>query len=385
MNGLLIGLFGALLATNQPQAVSNLIQHNIGMSVNIPNPNNPAEKELEQLMAEDDAAMAGVDKWIQDNNAFAAKGGGESKAELNARIMSRLNVVRKHYEDFLQRYPNFADGHLAYASFLDDIGDEEAAKVQNEKAVQLDPKNPAAWNNLANYYAENGPITNAFADLDRAIQLDTNEPVYYQNLGVMVYLFRPDAMKFYHINEQQVFDKSIALYRKAIQLDPDNFSLVTDYAEGYYGIRPLRTNEALEAWTNALRIAHTDVQREGVYIHLARVKMLAGRFAEARAQLDAVTNAEYASMKRTLENAINWRENQATNAATTEDSTSVSGFSTNHPVTPIGMALTNAPPFLTNGVPALTNAPPLSSNTVTVLPNVPPIPSKPFVLSFNAR
>jgi len=329
MNELLIGLVGALLATNQPQAVSNLLQQNAGISVNVPNPNAPAEKELDRLMAGDDAAMAEVDKWIRENNAFAAQGAGESKAELNARIMARLNLVRQHYEDFLRRYPDFARGHLAYASFLNDIGDEEAARLQNEKARQLDPKNPAVWNNLANYYCENGPITNAFVCLARAIELGPTEPVYYQNFAVIVYLYRTDAKAFYHINEQQVFDKSLALYRKALQLDPNNFSLGTDYAESYYGIRPLRTDDALAAWTSVLHIAHSDVEREGIYIHLARIKMLAGHFAEARAQLDAVTNAQYAGLKHTLENAITWRENQATNANT---------------LTKVDPPATNAPP-----------------------------------------
>ncbi len=317
MNDVLIGLLGALLATNQPQAVSNLIQQHAGLSVNIPNPNDPAQKELDRLMTEDDAAMAEVDKWIRDNNAFTAEGAGESKAELNARIMARLNMVRKNYEDFLRRYPDFASGHLAYASFLNNIGDEGAAKLQNEKALQLDPKNPAAWNNLGNYYGEAGPITNSFAYFAKAIALDPTEPVYYQNLAVMVYLYRTDAKSFYHINEQQVFDKSLALYRKAMQLNPDDFPLATDYAESYYGIRPLRTNDALVAWTNALQIAHDDAEREGVYIHLARIKMLAGRYAEARAQLDAVTNAMYSTLKQNLGHAITQRESQATNASAT--------------------------------------------------------------------
>src|ERR1019366_7746526 len=240
-----------------PLAVSNLIQQHTGVSVTIVNPNDPAEKELTQLMAGDEAALVEVDKWIRDNNAFAAQGAGEPREALNRRILARFESVRKDYEDFLRRYPDFARGHLAYGSFLNDIGEEEAAGAQYGKAIEFNPA----------------------------------DPVYYQNLATTVYLFRKDARAFYGISEEQVFDKALALYRKAVQLAPDNFPLATDYAQTYYGIRPLRTNDALGASTNALQIAHDDNEREGVYIHLARIKMVVGRFAEARAHLNDVTNA----------------------------------------------------------------------------------------------
>jgi Flp pilus assembly protein TadD len=313
VNELLIGLVGALVATNQPQAVSNLIQQNVGISVSIPNPNDPAEKELHQLMIEDDTTLAEVDKWIRDNNAFAAQGAGEPAEALNQRIRARLDTVRDKYKDLLQRYPNFARGHLAYGTFLNDINEEVAAGDEFKKAAQLDPKNPAAWNNLANYYGEHGPMTNAFADYTRAIELDPTEPVYYHNFATAVYLFRRDAMSFYGITELQVFDKALALYQKAVQLAPDDFTLATDYAESYYGIRPLRTNDALAAWTNALRTAHSDAEREGIHIHLARVKIAVGRFDEARAHLAAVTNPIYASLRDQLGRNLAERKSAATN------------------------------------------------------------------------
>jgi len=342
VNELLIGLVGALIATNQPLAISNLIQQHTGVSVTMVNPNDPAEKELKQLMAGDQAALDEVDKWIRDNNAFAAQGAGEPREALNRRILARFEPVRKDYEDFLRSYPDFARGHLAYGSFLNDIGEEEAAGAQYEKAAQLDPKNPAAWNQLANHCSEHGPTTNAFVDYAKAIELDPAEPVYYQNLATMVYLFRKDAKAFYGISEEQVFDKALALYRKAVQLDPQNFLLAADYAESYYGIRPLRTNDALGAWTNALQIARDDNERQGVNIHLARIKMAAGRFAEARAHLNDVTNVAFADTRHRLERNLAERENTAANPAASVSTNVVAA-----PTKPLAVP-TNAIPSPTN-------------------------------------
>ena len=323
---LLTHLVSVLVATNPPAvAVSNEIQQTTGISVTVPDTNDPAEQELQKLMADDDAAQAEVDKWIRDNTDFYTQGAGEPKDELNKRIMERFGPIRKGYEDFLRRHPDSAHGYLAYGSFLNDTGDEEGSMTQYEKSRQLDPKNPAAWNNLANFYGEHGPLTNAFIDYAKAIELNPNEPVYYQNLATTVYLYRKDAREFYGITEPQVFNKALALYQKAIQLDPDNFPLATDYAQSYYGIRPLRTNDALVAWTNALQIARDEVEREGVYIHLARIKISIGQFAEARAQLDAVTNAAYTDMKKRLERNLARSEYPQTNFTT---------FSTNAAVAP---------------------------------------------------
>jgi tetratricopeptide (TPR) repeat protein len=193
--------------------------------------------------------------------------------------------------------------------------------AQLEKARGLDPKNPAVWNNLANYYGHEGEVTNAFAYYARAIELNPAEPVYYHNLGTTVYLFRKDAREFYHINEQQVFDKALGLYSNAIRLDPTNFPLASDVAQTYYGIRPLRTNDALQAWTNALSIARDEVEREGVYIHFARLETSIGRYDAARAQLAAVTNAEYADLKARLTRNLAEKEKAAagTNAPAGND------------------------------------------------------------------
>jgi tetratricopeptide (TPR) repeat protein len=298
-----------MLATNSTVvAISNEVQSATGISLPVVDPKDPAEMALHQIMLDDDAVMDDVQKMIQENNAFAAHGAGQSKEELNRRIRARFDVVLKEYEDLVQKYPNSARCHLAFGTYLNDVGQEDEAAVEYEKSRQLDPKNPAVWNNLANYYGEFSPVTNAFAYYAKAIELDPSEPVYYQNFATTVFLFRHDATNFYNINEGQVFDKSLALYRQAMKLDPGNLILATDYASSYYGIKPYRTYDALVAWTNALAIAKDDNEREGVYVHLARWKIIAGRFAEAQAQLDVITNGVYADLRRRLQRTLDGKE-----------------------------------------------------------------------------
>ncbi|HZQ47165.1 MAG TPA: hypothetical protein VFC07_09145, partial [Verrucomicrobiae bacterium] len=319
---LLVGLLTALMATNQPAAVSNLVTQTTGLTVPVPDLNDPIEKELHKIMVDDDAALDEVDKWIQENEAFARKGGGISSNALNDRIRARLNIVRKAYEDFLQRHPAHARAHLAFGSFLDNIKEEDASQVELEKARELDPKNPASWNQLANYYGHRGPVKKAFEYYSKAIELDPSEPTYFRNMATTVFLFRKDAMEYYHIDEQQVFDKALGLYQQAFKLQPTDFELAHDLAQTYYGIKPLRTEAALAAWTNALNIATTDIEREGVYIHFARIQLHAGRYAEAQKNLDSVTNEFYAELKKRVSRNLREHEEAAkTNSAPSKPDT----------------------------------------------------------------
>ncbi len=319
MNDLLIGVLGALLATNQMSAVSNVVHQKTGLAVNVPDKNDPVEKEYQKLLEEDDTAQAEVDKWIKEDQQFKEKGAGIQSGTLRGRILQRFEPVKKGYDDFLKRHPNHSRARLAYGSFLSDIGEEDAGREQCEKARDLDPKNPSPWNNLANYYGHNGPVAKAFECYEKAVELNPNEPVYYQNFATTVYLFRQDAAAHFKITEQQVFEKAMGLYRKALELDPDNFLLATDFAQSYYGYKPPKignaetdrktadkfTEDALAAWRVALKLARDDVERQGVYIHFARIQINAGRFEGARKNLELVTNEMFNATKKNLFKKMN--------------------------------------------------------------------------------
>jgi tetratricopeptide (TPR) repeat protein len=296
-----LAAFLALVVLAAPLAPAQTKPAETNAPTAVPESSEAVEKAYDQLMEEDDAAQAEVDKWIRDNNGFAAQGAGVTRADLNRRILERFAPIRKSYEEFIKRHPQHVKARLAFGSFLNDLHEEDEARAQWEKARELDPRDPAVYNNLANIYTHDRPVTNAFAYYSKAIELNPLEPLYYHNLSDTVYAFRHDSLAYYGFtNDQQVYDKALELYRKALKLDPQNFPFASDLAQTYYAIKPLRTDEALGAWTNALHLAHDELEREGVYLHFARLNLAAGRFAQAHAHLNAVTNALCQDLKTRL-------------------------------------------------------------------------------------
>jgi len=264
--------------------------------------------ELEKLQAAEDAAQAEVDKWIRQNKEPKPSGTAISEAELDKKISVRFQPIRKGYEDFLSLHPAAARAHFAYGNFLNDRQDERGAQSQWERALELDPTNSAIYNNLAGRYSESGPVNKALEYFAKAIELSPKEAAFYHNFGDSLYVLRKQAAVYYGINEQQVYGRALLLYSNALRLDPQNFDFARDFAQTYYSLKPLPVTDALQAWTNALGIAHEEPDREDACVHLARIKMLAGSFAEARTQLSVVTNEACLKAKTNLLHNLDERE-----------------------------------------------------------------------------
>ncbi len=258
--------------------------------------------ELERLVKLGEAADAEVVRWIRESRSANPNISPEAATELNRRIEARLESVNSEYKALVARHPKNDEVRVAYATFLSDIMREElAAQAQLETALSFTTNNPEVFNSLANIYGHLGSVRKAFDCYTRATELNPREPVYFHNFGTTVYLFRKDAMEHYGITEQQVFDKALELYARSMKLDSTNFALASDVALTYYGIKPPRTADALQAWTNVLNLAGTPVERESVALHLARLKIADRRLEEARAHLNTVTNQAHMDLKRRLE------------------------------------------------------------------------------------
>ena len=310
MTGILLTVASVLVATNRPSALSNAVVRTTGIRVSAPASKSadPVERDYEALLEKDNEAQVEVDECIRKENAFAEKGANLPSATLNGRIEQRFAPVKKAYEQFILRHPDHARARLAFGSFLNDIGEDLEAVSHWEKALKLDPTKPAAWNNLANYYGHNGPALKAFDYYQKAIELKPDESVYYHNFGTAVYMFRQEAKVFFKCGEQEVFDRALELYQKALHFNPNDFPLASDLAQTYYGIKPLRVDDAVKAWEYTLKIARDSIEREGIQIHLARIKLNAGRLTEARQHLDSVTNTMYAPLRNRIHRNIDEKE-----------------------------------------------------------------------------
>jgi Flp pilus assembly protein TadD len=272
------------------------------------------EEQLQKIIDAGEAANTEVEQWLAEAAEKNIAEGSEAAKELNQKIEQRYAVARKGYADFIKEHPKHGGGYAAYGDFLLGQHDEDGAELQLKKALELDQSNPTVYNDLANIYGHHGGVKESFNYYAKAIKLDPTEPIYFQNFGTTVFLFRKDAKEYYNIDEQQVFDKALMLYSNAMRLDPTNFALASDVASSYYGIKPWRFEEALRSWTNALTLTRTDFEREQVYTHFARIETQAGRYDEARASLTAVTNEAHLKLKdRMLRNIVERQQAAATN------------------------------------------------------------------------
>jgi tetratricopeptide (TPR) repeat protein len=266
------------------------------------------EKEYQRLQAGDDAAQAEIQKWKREHAQLKASGRRVSDAELARRVGDRQQTVRKAYDHFLARHPDHVQARLSYGSFLSDLEDEAGAQAQWEKALQLDPRLAIAYNNLAGLYTERGEVRKAQEYFGKAVELRPSDGSFYHNFGDSVYVLRKGIMAQEGMTEQQVYARALGLYSNAFRLDPKNYQFASDLAQTYYALTPLPFETALNAWTNASAIAQDENERQLTSIHLARLKMLSGRLAEARAHLANVTNQECAQLKSNLLARIAERE-----------------------------------------------------------------------------
>jgi tetratricopeptide (TPR) repeat protein len=260
-----------------------------------------AETEFKQLLLADEAALRTVDRLMAENNAFAREGAGLPKALLSTKVHGVVDPVRDQYVAFLAKHPDHVRGHLAYASFLGEFSTAEEIEEHLDRALELAPNDPVVLNNVAKHHAESGSADKAFALIKRALEANPEEPTYLRNLAGIMLVHRQKAVTFFGLqDEHQLFNYAAELYRRAVARQPEDFLLRTTLAQSLYHLEPFPDAEAVQVWEQALGMAGTATEKEGVHLHLARIHVRTKNYDAARRHLAAVTMEELLTEKQKL-------------------------------------------------------------------------------------
>jgi len=139
-------------------------------------------------------------------------------------------------------------------------------------------------------------------------------------------VFRADARELYGLaDDQAVLRRALALYHEARAAAPNDFKTATDLAQVYYYLAPLAAaddaarvratdtlvREGLAAWQDAGKLAASDLDREGIALHMARFCGMHGRYDEGRRLLEQVTHPGLADIRARVNRGIDFKEQGA--------------------------------------------------------------------------
>ncbi len=210
----------------------------------------------------------------------------------------------RDYQHFLHDHPEHVRAMVAYGGLLYDEGDEDEGARWWEKAIAVDPREPYAYNNLANVYGHDGRAAKALQYYQTAIDLAPTEPIFRFNWATTCQLFRNESRAVYGWSVDEIFQHSLEQFRAARDLDPQNYDLSSTYAETFYQLPKPDWPGAYVAWQFCLRQPLDDRQREFVSGHLARVCIRLGRIDEAKQWVSKLSSTEQASVRRAIERKI---------------------------------------------------------------------------------
>jgi len=135
-------------------------------------------------------------------------------------LMKQEIISEDIYKDLINKNPKDWRVFQNYAYFLVRKGRHQQAIENYKKVIDLTPENAAAHNNMGGVYIYLGEFDKAAYHLDLATTIEPRLYAYL-NAGTMYYL-------------SGNFGRAVAMYSKALQLQPDNLEVLINLADAYF-------------------------------------------------------------------------------------------------------------------------------------------------------
>ncbi len=182
-----------------------------------------------------------------------------------ARYQGLIQQQRDRYEAFLQKYPdNWFERHR-YATFLADFQLNDEAAAEWRRVIEQAPTFPYAYNDLGTLYNHMGRDLEAILLYRKAIELYPDDADFHLNLAVNYSTQRAAASREFGWSLPVVFHECILSYQRARALRPKDPEIAYDLASQYvlakfFGVKDA-ADEAIEAWKYYLGLDLTPTQR----------------------------------------------------------------------------------------------------------------------------
>ncbi|MDQ8209501.1 hypothetical protein QEH52_18395 [Coraliomargarita sp. SDUM461003] len=202
----------------------------------------------------------------------------------------RINDLVQSYRSYLIEQPEDVSAYILYGKLLRRVQEYEQAFKAFLKADELDPEIAVVKQQIGNHLAEEGKGKAALTFYLRAVELAPETAVYHYTLGQLIDDFREEFIQEKIFTQDALEREMLKAFRKAAQLEPDNFDYQLRLGEAYYQLSSPDWRTALLHWKQVRKQASTRLQGEILDLHTARVLGKLGRTQEANKLLEQVLN-----------------------------------------------------------------------------------------------
>ena len=195
--------------------------------------------EKEQI----DDAISDFNKAIDTNPgnsvAYFSRGRAYYKQSKTDNAISDYNKAIEISPEYTAAYQS--RGYAYYS-----LDDYTQAISDYDKALQINPEDAATYNMRGIAYYKQGNIENALSDYNKAIEIAPEFSAAYQNRGDVYQTISNDlaakakgtthsgGITFSSLREKGTYKKAISDYKKAIELNPENFDAYINRGHIYF-------------------------------------------------------------------------------------------------------------------------------------------------------
>ena len=217
---------------------------------------------------------------------YGREGRGDLVRTKQDDIYRRVELIGEAWEFIVDRYPNNARALNYQGEYLYDYAGDPLKATRNWTiSIQLDNKLGAPHNNLGLHHFHQGDYKVGLNHLERALELDKNNPDYLYNMSQMYLLYFPQIGAILGVSKKKLFGDAMSMAKKATELLPEDHAVLLDYATNFYAAQNFEVEvdweEAATAWGKVSAVADTHQERFYASLNEGRTWLRAGENEKA--------------------------------------------------------------------------------------------------------